>query len=210
MKTSVLDVFESFSIEFEAKIPWMYLDVKGLVTVGVGNLIDPMRAALSLPFVHRDSGALASLNEIIYEWRKMKVNQKLAQWGAKAAGKIASLVLTEESISQLVRSKLLSNEIEIRRWLHNWDNFPADAQLGILSMAWAMGSGFFKKFPQFTQACIVENWTIAAQECYINSTNNKGLIPRNHADRALFETAAEVVQGNMDPEHIWGWENSHV
>jgi len=32
----------------------MYVDVKGLVTTGIGNLIDLLSAALELPFHHND------------------------------------------------------------------------------------------------------------------------------------------------------------
>src|SRR5580704_1499007 len=53
MYSSVRDIFPNFSKQFEGRVGWMYLDVKGLVTIGVGNLIDPLPAAVGLPFVHR-------------------------------------------------------------------------------------------------------------------------------------------------------------
>ena len=51
MHPSVKSVFPSFSTKLEGRVPWMYCDVLGLVTIGIGNLIDPEEAALHLPFV---------------------------------------------------------------------------------------------------------------------------------------------------------------
>jgi GH24 family phage-related lysozyme (muramidase) len=34
MHQSVLDVFPRFTSEFEGRVSWMYLDIKGLVTIG--------------------------------------------------------------------------------------------------------------------------------------------------------------------------------
>ncbi len=38
MKESAKKVFEVESVRLEGYVPFMYLDVKGLVTTGIGNL----------------------------------------------------------------------------------------------------------------------------------------------------------------------------
>src|SRR4029453_7562541 len=58
--TSIRDGFLAFSRPLEGRVPWMYLDIKGLVTTGVGNLIDPVGLASKLPFVHKGDGSPAS------------------------------------------------------------------------------------------------------------------------------------------------------
>ena len=48
---SVLADWGAWTAQFEGRVAWPYLDVKGLVTVGLGCLIDPVSAALPLPFI---------------------------------------------------------------------------------------------------------------------------------------------------------------
>ena len=53
MFAAVQSSFPAFSGRFEGRVPYMYLDVLGLVTVGVGNLVDPVETAQALPFHFR-------------------------------------------------------------------------------------------------------------------------------------------------------------
>lgn len=204
MKSSVIETFSSFSTKFEGCIPYMYLDIKGLVTIGIGNLIDPMETALGLPFVHKWGGE-ATRDDIILEWRMVKLNKQLAKQGHTAAAKITTLILTEDGIQQLVQRKLSEFETYLKTHsLPNFDDYPADAQLGIMSMAWAMGPGFPAKFPRFTAAVKAQDWNAAAENCYINSTNNPGLVPRNKANRKLFLAAAYVEYEKLNPDNLYG------
>ena len=43
MRPNVRDAFSDFNAPLEGVVEWMYLDVRGLVTVGVGNLLQPRR-----------------------------------------------------------------------------------------------------------------------------------------------------------------------
>lgn len=69
----------------EGVVKYMYLDIKGLVTIGVGNLIDPINAALNLPFRYKNkpgvtnAGQSASRADIEAEWKLIKGKQELAQ-----------------------------------------------------------------------------------------------------------------------------------
>ena len=45
MRASVKNQFRTFNAPLEGVVKYMYLDIKGLVTIGVGNLIDPINAA---------------------------------------------------------------------------------------------------------------------------------------------------------------------
>ena len=40
MHASVRDYFIEFNEPIENRVPYMYLDIKGLVTIGIGNLFD--------------------------------------------------------------------------------------------------------------------------------------------------------------------------
>jgi len=203
MHTDVNEIFPSFSKKFEGRVSWMYLDIKGLVTVGVGNLIDPVEQALRLPFVHKVDGSVATQAQIRDEWSNLKRQQELAKRGHRACEDITDLRLTEEGIDTVVRERLATNEAHLKKTFTEWDSWPADAQLGVLSMAWAMGSGFTPKWPKFTGACKEQNWTNAAKNCKMREENNPGLVPRNQANLHLFTNAASVVERGLDPTLLY-------
>ena len=205
MRQSVIEIFPEFSKKFEGRVAWMYLDIKGLVTTGVGNLIDPVGAAMCLPFVHRSDMSLASPSEIAAEWSSIKHHVELAKQGHRSASKFCKLMLTDDSIDVLVRQKLLANEKYLRRRFAEWDEWSADAQLAVLSMAWAMGAGFTRVFKTFTKNCETQHWADASANCSINSKGNPGVIPRNAADRALLLAAQSVKDNDEDPEPLYGF-----
>jgi GH24 family phage-related lysozyme (muramidase) len=194
MKKTVLDIFPSFTEKFEGYVAYMYLDVKGLVTCGCGNLIDPVSQAVNLPFTKKD-GTKASKVEIIAEWTSIKLHTELAKEGHKSAQKYCNLRLSDEAISNLVRSKLEQNEdYLIKHYFADFNFWPADAQLAVLSMAWALGAGFPTKWTTLKNACLAHDWLAAAKNCHINEVGNPGIKPRNEANVRLFNSAAEVVK----------------
>lgn len=182
-----------FSTPFEGRIHWMYLDIKGLVTTGVGNLIDPVEYAITLPWRVRTSGWPASEAQIRAEWTHIKAQTSLAHQGAAAAGRVATLVLTDDDIDALVLAKLESNHETLRRRFPEIDAWPLEAQLAVHSMAWAMGPGFPRTWPRFSAACDVKNWASAAAECWIPDDKNAGLRPRNARNRELLKAASNAA-----------------
>lgn len=206
MHKAVQDNFRKFNEPFEGVVSFMYVDIKGLVTVGVGNLIDPVGLALDLPFEFRDKpgiatpGKAASKAEIRAEWSKIKADQSLAQRGHRAAGKVATLELDDDGVAALIAQRLQANETTLKRTaaFKDFDAWPADAQLGVLSMAWAMGPGFGARFPKFSAACKRQDFAAAAQNCRIAEAGNPGVVPRNVADRQLFVNAGVVVADGSD------------
>lgn len=202
MHSSVNDAFPTFSRRFEGYVEWMYLDIKGLVTIGIGNLIDPESSALSLPFVDH-SGARAAPARISAEWRKLKAMPALAARGYQACRTVTELRLSDSDISALVRQRLASNEVGLESAFSEWEVWPADAQLGVLSMAWAMGSGFTATWPRFTAACRAKDWLAAAADCRMREAGNPGIVPRNRANQLLFGNAHEVAAQSLDPSRLF-------
>lgn len=202
MYPSVRAAFPTFSKKFEGRISYMYLDIKGLVTTGVGNLIDPVGLALPLPFVHKSDAAAATQDEIRADWQAVKGRPDLATARdyLKQFDNLTTLMLTDDSIDQLVLSKLDSNVTTLKNTAEfaDLDNWPADAQLGLFSMAWAMGPAFGPGFPSFRAACAAKDWNTAATQSHMNDTNNPGLTQRNAANYTLFSNAAQVVAQGLD------------
>src|SRR5215467_2188761 len=201
MFSSVQSAFRSFTEQFEGCVSFMYLDVKGLVTVGIGNLVDPVGVAQALPFSFKDKGGIATsgdpgtADQIAAEWRRLKSNPDLGRKGYKACEPLTDLELSDESIEELISARLASNENFLKRqqWFQAFDSWPADARLGLLSMAWAMGAGGPGQFPHFRAACQSLDFDAAAAECKMNEAGNPGLIPRNRANFTLFSNASVVL-----------------
>jgi hypothetical protein len=203
MFPSVHSNFRAFNTTFEGCIPSMYLDINGLVTFGVGNLVDPVGLAQALPFRFKTKpgitapGSPATPAQIAAEWQTLKSDPDLGNRGFQACESITQLELSDDSIGSLILARLTSDETFLKRqpWFQSFDNWPADAQLGLLSMAWAMGPAGPGEFPHFRAACQDLDFDAAAAECRMNEAGNPGLIPRNRANFTLFSNAAIVLAG---------------
>lgn len=201
MRDSVRRVFVAFTSPLEGVVEHLYLDTKGLVTVGIGNLVDPIQYALPLPFVHRNDGRPAQRDEIATEWLDIKNRPELARLGHRAAREHCRLHLTPDGIDNLVARKLGQNDRFLAARFPEWNEWPADAQLATLSMAWACGPAF--RFPMLDAALKAQNFELAAQECTINPQAGT-IVTRNAANRTLYRNAARVLAYHLDQEAlIW-------
>jgi GH24 family phage-related lysozyme (muramidase) len=219
MHESVLKSWAKYTEPFEGRVYCMYQDILGLITTGCGNLIDgskskmpaPWAPALALPWKHAD-GTPATGDEIRAAWLALKAQPKLAKRHWKYAAALNDLRLSDEDIDALVAVVLKRNEIQLKKAFPDWDNWPADAQLGALSMAWACGSGFPRIFKRFTASANAGRWEAAAVECKISEVStrpdgtkvpNPGTIPRNRANALCFRNAATVVENDMPRGQLW-------
>ena len=205
MQPAVRNAWRRFNESLEGLTSWMYLDIKGLVTTGMGNLIDPVAAALALTWFDA-SDVQASPDQVRAEWNRIKNNHALAHQGAQAAKAVATLHLQDADINTLILGKLDQNEaiLKANPAFEDIDAWPADAQLALLSMAWAMGPGFGPHFPHFSHACAARDFAAAADECAMDVVGNPGLIRRNAANRQAFRFAANaadptVLQSRVPP-----------
>jgi GH24 family phage-related lysozyme (muramidase) len=207
MHTAVRQQFIAFSKQFEGRMATMYLDTHAppLVTVGVGNLIDPVAEAVKLPFCWKGPNQphYATALEIEAEWNHVKGRVDLAHSPASIWNSVTSLFLDDEGIDALVLRRLDANDLILeKRFGHQ--SWPADGQLGLHSMAWAMGAGF--AFPLFEQSCRKGDFVSAAAQCRMADAGNAGLTPRNRANYRLFMNAAQVVKntgGVLRPEVLY-------
>ena len=203
MYQSVRDRFVAFTTTFEGRVSWMYVDVKGLVTTGIGNLIDSVDAAAELPWQHKGGGA-ATRDEVAKAWNDLKANRvALGKAGYKACESRNDLRLSDAAIGTLVGTKLDSNAATFAKSFPDFASWPADAQLAAMSMSWALGPAFAPKWPSLTAALKGKNFTSAAANCKISETGNPGVVPRNVADVKLFTNAAAVAASSADPSALY-------
>jgi hypothetical protein len=206
MQPAVRNAWRQFNESLEGLTSWMYLDIKGLVTTGMGNLIDPVSVALQVRWFHGD-GTPASPDDVRAEWTRIKNHTALAQQGAQAAKAVATLHLEDAAIDTLILGRLDQNEriLKANAAFQALDDWPADAQLGLFSMAWAMGPSFGADFPHFCRACAARDFAAAAAQCKMDDTQNAGLGRRNTATQQAFSLAANaadptVLQSRVPPQ----------
>lgn len=207
MKKSVQKVFPSFTSKFEGRINCMYLDILGLVTSGFGCLIDPLALAMPLIWMKKD-GSQAKPEDITAEWNRVKAMQDKRMLGVKVFQDSAELTLPENVIDTLCSFRANLNSNQMRKAFPEYDNWPADAQLGVMSIAWAAGTGVFFNggFPKFVKAANSGDWVTAAKEGQLNAKGNAGLVPRNKVQVLCFNNAATVAKNGSDTDILY-WPN---
>lgn len=202
MRPSVHAAWRAFNVPLESLVHHMYLDILGLVTTGMGNMVDPVQTCIPLPW-RRPDGSLAPKDEVVRQWTTLKENPDLAKRHYRFAQELLALryghalTLHDDDIDTLVAHKLEANEVELRKHFPAYDEWPADAQLAVHSMAWAMGPAFSSKFPTFTgiinrghfAACGEQNQPGGRAACDINEVGNPGVVPRNALNREHFIAA---------------------
>jgi hypothetical protein len=164
------------------------------------------RSAAALPFFP-DGGSGSPADEATKRqgWRDVHARQDLARAGHVAFKTVCNLRLSLADIRASVNSKLLSNIGILIGTFPRFPDWPADAQLGLLSMAWALGPAFPARWPKFTAACRALDFTSAAAECRMKEVGNPGVIPRNNANQSLFQNASKVVnrENGYDPDRLY-------
>ena len=213
--SSVLSAFPGFSKKLEGFTPYLYLDIDGAVTTGIGNLIDSVEAAQRLPW--KLNGAPASQAEIASQWRKIKGMKGVIDpkrgvpWQKEGGGAFepfSTIRLDASDIGTLFSAVMKEHDETLLKSYPAYHSWPADAQLALHSMAWAMGANFAPKYPKFTAAVNkpYPDFLLAAKESYMKDnpqgnillppTTNPGLRPRNLANAALFTNAAIALKLN--------------
>lgn len=203
------EAYHRFSSPLEGRVPTMYCDCKGLITTGVGNLINTQASALALPWLLAD-GSLANQADVLADWNKLHVDAAhyaLLKWMVYA--KDLRCHLSEEAIDALVKRTLAANEAIFRKRYSLWDFFPADAQIAIMSVAWAVGPAFWTTpHPGFTNLdryIAAQDWEGCVAACTIKEAGNPGVVPRNAKNRFCFHNAALMKADDTNNDDQLSW-----
>ena len=205
---SVRASFPGFTEPFDGRSYCMYVDVRGLVTTAVGNLIDTEEDACRLSWT-KDDGTAATEAEVRAEWRLVKGRTELARQGAGAAARATKLRLTDAGIDALVLSRFDANTQILRRTYAEWDSWPADAQLGCHSILWS--GAFFpldSHWPKFNSAARARDWVTAAEHSHDQDQHHRGVSERNTANHQLFLNAARVDLEGRDVAALYRYRGA--
>ena len=184
----------AFTELYEGKIPWPYLDVKGLVTVGLGCLVDPLPRAL-------DAGVPEGV------WDTVKAMPAGLLPGHYRCG----WQMTDAQIEALAVRRLDSDLPYLEHVFGDLSALPVEVQFAICSVDWACGAGWPGEFPHATSAILAENYACpacvscatkaefeahrkgcasAAAQLRIREAGNPGVVPRNARNVNLLRRAA--------------------
>jgi GH24 family phage-related lysozyme (muramidase) len=149
---------------FEGSVPWMYLDTKGFVTVGVGELLANAAKAETLPFVDPD-GQPSAQDAILDEFHRVSslVPAKVAAFCRSPT----SPVLPHAAIDSLLMNHLNFFDEQLAGRFPNYADFPDPAKFGLLDMIYNLGQvGLFQHFAHFMAAVDKQDWLSAAANCH--------------------------------------------
>jgi len=218
IKQVVVETFPAFSKQFEGKTNYPYTDIKGFVSIGIGNLIDPVSLALSLPFTMPD-GSPASPSQIQTDFQKLKDNYKsvIAATGnppsTVSQQGLTQIRLSDQAIANLMAQKMRGNHQVLLSDFPNYASWPADAQLALHSLSWAWGPAFARVWGQngtaFKQAVnqstpdFAKAADIVTQASQKEESINAGIKPRDLAQQTLFANAAAVIAQKGDGDSLF-------
>lgn len=215
MRPNVEHLFPGYTRDLEGAFTSLYADVRRLVSTGIGFLVDPIDRCLGLEWWIGDRRATD--REVIDDWHAIKdralkmSDAEIHHWTAQMQAPLTSVRLKSDYIDQLLIKKLHSNYDYVRAHLiHGLDNMPADAVLGLMSLAWAIGAGFDKTNPprlELVAAANAGDWRVVKAHARLREAGNAGVVERNCRQDLCFENAATVVARGLDTAALW-WPNA--
>lgn len=174
------DVTRADFNDWEGRIPYMYVDTRGFVTVGVGYMLPHAGAAAELPFVWREGGQRATTDEIRTEFDR--VHQQPMGKLAQAYKPFTKLDLPDAAIDALLKTTADRFELGLTQNFTGYRNYPAPAKRALLDMAYNLGIDGLLKFKKLKAAVEAGNWAGAAAESYRNGPSKD----RNDWTRQMF------------------------
>lgn len=209
MRPTVRAIFRRYSEKLEGRTRHPYCDKRDLVTVSIGCKIDPIDLAIDLPWMIGDRPATHA--EIRDDWQSLKErSNEVSNWVASKQAPLTSIRLTDEGVDGLLTRRLQANYDYLRtNLMPGLGEFSADAQLGILSLAWAVGADFRATKPPrpaFISACNAQDWLAAKFHARLREIDNAGVVDRNRQHEILFDNALTVQERGLPPDWLW-WPN---
>lgn len=211
MKPAAFDLFLQMTAKHEGVVPWLYLDTKGLVTTGIGFLVDgPTEDFFTMGWKSSD-GSLSTRQELQAAYNAIKARQDLKNLGGGSSvfAQLTSVRLGPPStpinqvtpeIERIFRSKVISFENSLRSQLPAFDTWPADAQVALMRHAWAAGPSL-ANWPHF-KADLLQNPPNFVRAAIDGAIKNVDL--RYNLDNAhLMQNASDAILVNADLDKVY-------
>lgn len=189
-----------------------------VIRARLNNVVSPaaMAPALRLPWKFKGPGwsktnpvaleGIVSQSTIADAWttvkRQNEVVPDFSQRGGFAYQDLTPLTLDMDGMRTLFASTLASFDKTLASRYTQYETAPADAQLAILSMSWAMGPAF--NFPQFKTAFEARDWAKAGELSFFKGGGGtpEKRTGRNADNVIMFNNAAVVEVTGADPDRL--------
>jgi GH24 family phage-related lysozyme (muramidase) len=169
---------------FEGVVPWMYLDSRGLVTVGVGEMLATAARAESLQFLDANNQP-AAIDAILADYNRVRTLPPGRLAGFYRISN--SPTLPHPQIDTLLMQHLILFDAQLGQRFPGYAAFPETAKLGLLDMIYNLGTaGLFHGFPNFMGFVQKQDWRNAAAQCHRDGPS----LVRNEWTKLQFLTAA--------------------
>jgi GH24 family phage-related lysozyme (muramidase) len=176
-------------VRWEGKLSYMYLDSRGYVTVGIGNLVSSSGYAKSLGFLNAATHQPAKPEEVEKAFNAVKstaISKKKAIYRQHP-----SIELPAEKLAELAKARLTKEFLpNLKKRFPDFDSLPKPARRGLIDMIYNLGVGNFAtqfdgKHSKFGPAVRRHDWDMAGQQCDVSSSR----VSRNEWRRAQFQLA---------------------
>jgi GH24 family phage-related lysozyme (muramidase) len=171
--------------QFEQVVLYFYLDTKGLVTIGAGNMVPNVDAALLLPLRHAN-GMPAKASEINADYRRV---------AAMKPGMLphfyfcpTSLALAVADEQQLRLKRCAEFVRELQHEFPGFDTFPRGAKLGLLDMIYNLGLVRLREYRHLYETVKIRSWSAASAVC-ARDVADEAFARRNAWTRSQFLNA---------------------
>ncbi len=161
--------------KYEGRIPHLYLDTRGLVTVGIGHLI-PNKASMAFVVMYKKGAnntlALASLAEKRAEYDTIKKQPYGFSRNASSYKAHTALVMKNHDIVAQKEKHILTFYGELAKYYttvngfaKNFDAMPHPVQKALFDMVFNLGITKLRtQYVKMNNAIKKENWVAAAAE----------------------------------------------
>lgn len=175
---------------YEGRIPHMYRDSKGHITVGVGHLLATVSDAQQCAFVDQ-AGKHATGEQVAADYAEVG-KQPPNRW-ADFYRTYTKLVLPNAEIDRLTEQHIQSFHRELRVIYRDFDRLPGPVRLALFDMIFNLGATNLRgTWPRMNRAIRAQDWLEAGRESFRPDVQ----MYRNDYVRKLFNKAAamEVAQ----------------
>lgn len=173
---------------FEGIVPWMYLDTRSFVTVGVGEMLANADRAQSLAFVDA-SNQPVSPDAILADYNRVLSLPAGRLFGFYRSA--TSPTLPHAAIDSLLLQHLTYFDGQLSQQFSAYSTFPDPAKLALLDMIYNLGvTGLFKGYPTLMGNVQKQDWANAAKQCHRNGPSQS----RNDWTNQQFLTAAAASE----------------
>lgn len=196
--------------QFEAKVfdtlkkhegyaEYMYLDADlkhKNVTVGIGELLTSadMAKKLGLEFVNQETKKAASAEDVQKEFddvKKLEAGRGLSYYYDNITLEFSPSTIKKYPAHLMERIK---NEYEpiVRKYFVGYDDYPDEARLALIDMAFNLGPGL-GQYTTLQEAAEVGDWSAAADLCHRNIPGDTKDV-RNQWTKQQFLAAARATE----------------